>query len=252
MRFQYVFNFRFGAQEVDIEFLRSSSPDYIYIQVGRRSFQQQAVREVPGGKLDAIAIDQLAPTESKQGVIRDALERRHLVVDAGFLQTLFDSFAQEPRGSIEDLGASYGRRLAIDLETDAEESFGVGLRELPIVTLVELIAKLLGRQGWGVLTADLRPARSGVMTFTLGRSALAEAPGSLGGKRCSLTAGILRALLTHVAARPMTVCETRCAAEGGGECTFVATGSGREAQLTNAIASTGGYLSDVLVALARS
>ncbi len=252
VRFQYVFNFRFGAQEVDVDLVRSSSPDHVYIQVGRRAFRQQAVREVPGGELDGIAVAELAPGESKQGVVRDALERRNLVVDASFLDALFATFAREPRRSLEDLGVAYGRRLAIDLEAEAGESFDAGLRDLPVVTLVELMAQLLRRQGWGSLTADLRPARSGVITFALERSVLAEAPGSLGGKRCALTSGMLRALLSYVAARPMAVRETRCAAEGASECTFVAAGAGRDDVLADAIASSDGDLAAVLAALGGS
>ncbi len=248
LRFEYVFNFRFGSQEVDIDLVRSSSPDHVYICVGRRVFRQEAVRQVPGGALDGIALSELAPDEAKKGVVRDDADRRNLVVDASFLDALSAAYTREPRGTLEDLGVAYGRRIAIDLEAEAGESFDAGLREVPIVTLMEMIARLIRRQGWGALSADLRPARAGVVIFTLERSALAEAPGTLGAKRCALVGGILRALLSHVASSPMVVRETHCAAEGGGECTFVATGARREVLLDDAIAKAGS-LGDVLGAL---
>lgn len=231
VRFPYVFNFRFGAQEVDVDLVRSPSPDHVYVCVGRRAFRGQAIRDVPGGELDGAAISQLAPNEGQRGVVRDALDRRTIIVDASFLDALLAAFNRDPPGSLEDLGVTYGRRIAIDLEAEAGESFGAGLRDLPIVTLMEMIAQVLRRQGWGALEVDLRPAHTGVVTFSLQRSAFAEAPGTLGTKRCALVGGILRALLSYVAASPMIVRETRCAAEGSGPCAFVATGAGREAAL---------------------
>ena len=253
LRFPYVFNFRFGAQEVDIDLVRSTSPDHIYICVGRRAFRRQPLREVPGGALDGVALSELAPNEGQRGVVRDLLDRRTVVLDASFLDALLASFARDTRGSIEELGIGYGRRLAIDLEAEAGESLGASLRDLPIVTVMEMIARVLNRQGWGLLSSDLRPARTGVITFTLERSAFAEAPGALSGKRCGLVAGILRALLSYVASSPMTVREAVCGAEGGGLCSFVATGARRESALEAAIvssgASPGSGVNDVLRAL---
>ena len=233
IRFEYVFNFRFGAQEVDIDLVRSSLPDRVYVCVGRRAFRRAALRDtgIPGAALDGVALSQLAPNESKMGVVRDALERRNLVLDASFLDVLAVSFQRDARGTIEDLGVAYGRRLALDLEAEAGEAFDAALADIPIVTTMELVTNLFARQGWGALAVDLRPARSGVMAFTLERSAFAEAPGTLGGKRCGLVAGILRALLSHVATKPLVVQESKCSAEGAGTCTFVATGARREEQL---------------------
>lgn len=249
VRFPYVFNFRFGSQEVDVDLVRCASPDYVYVCVGRRGFQQQPVRNVPGGALDGVALSQLAPDEGQKGVVRDPHERRNVVLDVSFFDALLATSASGSTRSLEEIGIAYGRRLAIDLEAEAGESFGKGLRELPIVTLIEMIAQLFRRQGWGALVADLRPARSGAIAFTIERSALAEAPGSTGAKRCALVAGILRALLSCVAATSMTVRETRCSAEGAPHCTFVATGAKREVALNEAIAASGGNVTDVLRAL---
>ena len=245
-RFQYVFNFRFGAQEVDIDLVRCSSPDYVYICVGRRAFRPQPMREVPGGELDGVAVSQLAPDEAQKGVVRDAHERRNLVLDASFLDALLAEYAREPGRSIADLGVAYGRRLAIDLEAEAGESFGAGLRELPVVTLMEMIARLLRRQGWGGLVTDLRSSRAGIVVFTMERSAPAEALGTVSGMRCALVAGILRALLSQVAASPLTVHEAQCAAKGGAVCTFVATGARRDAAVRTAIGAAGGNIGEVI------
>ncbi len=250
VRFQYVFNFRFGSQEVDVDFVRSTSPEHVYVCVGRRAFRRVPIREVPGGDLDGIAQSELAPDEAKKGVMRDPLERRHVVLDASFLSVLSASFKREPPGSLQDLGVAFGRRIALDLEAEAGESFDVGLRDLPIATLMELFAQTFARQGWGALTVDLRPARSGLVTFNLERSAFAEAPGILGAKRCALVSGMLQAMLSHVAASPMTVRESRCASEGADACSFVATGAKRAASLDAAIVSAGSSgVSAVLLAL---
>jgi len=254
VRFEYVFNFRFGAQEVDIDLVRSSFPDRVYVCVGRRTFRRAPLRDsgIPGAALDGVALSELAPDESKKGVVRDALERRNLVLDASFLDVLAATFQREARGTLEDLGVAYGRRLALDLEAEAGEAFDAALADIPIVTLMELVTNLFARQGWGALAVDLRPARSGLMTFTLERSAFAEAPGTLGGKRCGLIAGILRALFSHVATKPLVVQEAKCSAEGAATCTFIATGARREGQLDAATrASPPPSLDDVLRAMGR-
>ncbi len=244
VRFQYVFNFRFGAQEVDIDFVRCSSPDFIYVCIGRRSFRRSQLRDAPGGELDAVALSELAPDESKKGVVRDPVERRNLVLDVSFVDALLSEYRRGEARTLEELGVAYGRRLAIDLEAEAFEALSGGLRELPVVTVMEMISRLVARQGWGALAVDLRPARAGLFTFTLERSALAEARGT--GMRCGLVSGVLRALLSHVAQSPMTVREVQCAAVQGGECGFVATGARRQEAVADAITESGGTMPEVV------
>lgn len=222
IKFPYVFNFRFGSQEVDVEIRRSRSPQHFYVCVGRRKFQSHLARDVPGGERPAIAIAELAPEEARQGVVRDDVQRRNVVVDSLFFEAL-QSIVRDAERSHE-LGLAWGRRVAIDLETEASESFNDALRDLPIVTVFEVVGRYMRRHGWGHLVTDLEQARSGILAFQLERSVLAESASGGTEPRCGVIAGFLRGILTHLAGRPLFVHETECRAMGAQACAFIATG----------------------------
>lgn len=226
VKFPYVFNFRFGSQEVDVEIRRSRSPRHFYVCVGRRRFRSALARDVPGAERPAIAVAELAPEERGQGVVRDDVQRRNVVVDTLFFEAL-QAVTREPERA-EELGLAWGRRVAIDLETEAAESFDGALRELPIVTVLEMVGRYVRRQGWGHLVSDLEHARSGILGFQLERSVLAETASSATTPRCGIITGFLRGILTHLARRPLFVRETACGASGAQSCTFVATGKPAE------------------------
>lgn len=230
--FPYVFNFRFGSQEVDVELRRSHSPRHFYLCVGRRRFRSSAVHSRVGGDQRGIALDELAPEERRQGIVRDEVERRNVIVDAIFFEA-FQTLMRDTDRS-EELGLTWGRRVAIDLETEAAESFDGPLRRLPIVTVLEMVARYVRRQGWGHLVADLDHAAAGVIGLQLERSVLAEAAGTSPTARCGLIAGFLRAILSHLAERPLVVRETQCRALGHPACLFVATGAARAEELAAA------------------
>jgi photoactive yellow protein len=222
IKFPYVFNFRFGSQEVDVEIRRSRSPQHFYVCVGRRKFQSHLARDVPGAERPAIAIAELAPEEFRQGVVRDDVQRRNVVVDALFFEAL-QNVVRDPERA-QEIGLAWGRRVAIDLETEASESFNGSLRELPIVTVLELVGRYIRRHGWGHFVTDLEQARSGIITFHLERSVLAESSSHTNEPRCGVITGFIRAILTHLAGRPLFVRETECRALGASACKFVATG----------------------------
>lgn len=225
LKFPYVFSFRFGSQEVDVELRRSRSPHHFYICIGRRKFRSSLANDVPGAEQPAIAITELAPEESRQGVVRDDVQRRNLVVDSLFVEAL-QSVARDPEQA-DELGVAWGRRVAIELETEATESFDGALRDLPIVTVLEMVGRYVRRHGWGRLVTDLENARRGVIGFQLERSILAEAAGVATAPQCGIMSGFLRAILSHLAQRPLVVRETACRACGAAACTFVASGPSR-------------------------
>ncbi len=222
--FPYVFNFRFGAQEVDVEIRRSRSAAHFYVCVGRRRFRSSALPSTPGGDRRGIALEEIAPDEHHHGVLRDDVERRNVVVDGSFFEA-FQTVVRDPERA-EELGVIWGRRVALDLETEAAESFDGPLRQLPIVTALELVTRYLRRQGWGQLSVNLAPG-GGVVAFQLERSVLAESAGSATTARCGLVAGFLRAVLSHLATTPLVVSETQCRALGSPACSFVAKNATR-------------------------
>lgn len=232
MTFRYVFAFRFGAQEVDVELRRTRNPDQAYVCIGRRAFRGSVADGTPGGDRPAIALAELAPEEKRQGVVRDGVERRGVLVDARLFEALQAS--SEFRALAPALGAAWGRRAALDLEAEALESFEGALRDLPVVTVFELLTRTIRSHGWGHLLVDFEHSAAGLLTFHLERSVLAEAWGSGNEPACGLVAGYLGAILAHLAGRPMVVREAACRAQGRGTCTFFGTGQAREDDLVRA------------------
>lgn len=242
--FPYVFNFRFGAQEVDVEIRRSRSPDHFYLLVGRRRFRGSAVVATPGGNERGVALEELAPDEPRQGVVRDELLARNIVVDSTFFEALHLHLRED--GGADELGVRWGRRVALDLETESAESFDRPLRRVPIVTALEMITRYVKRQGWGQLVVDLEHAPEGMIGFELERSVLAETASNATRPRCGIMSGFLQALLMHLAERPMVVREIRCRALGAPSCLFAGVGAAK----ANALAEAAGTAND-LAALAR-
>ena len=74
VRFAYVFDFRFGAQDVEIEIVRTASRDLFFLCINRRKFMP-ARREVPSSQIAPIQRE-LAESEDRLGVQRDSGERR--------------------------------------------------------------------------------------------------------------------------------------------------------------------------------
>jgi predicted hydrocarbon binding protein len=153
------------------------------------------------------------------------VQRRNVVVDSLFFEAL-QTVTREPARA-EELGVAWGRRVAIDLETEATESIDGALRELPIVTVLEMVGRYVRRHGWGHLVTDLENARRGIIGFQLERSMLAEAAATTDQPQCGIMTGFLRAILTHLAQRPLVVRETECRATGARVCSFVASGPPR-------------------------
>lgn len=239
VRFAYVFDFRFGAQDVEIEIVRTPSRDLFFVCINRRKFMP-ARREVPSSQIAPIQRE-LSPTEDRVGVQRDAGERRIVQTTPIFLDALasaHDKQGEAGSAFLDAWGFAWGRRAAVDLETEVLESFDKLLRELPMVTVTEVVAQYVRRQGFGQLTVDFSPAKLGVFLLRLERSAFAEAvaPGSKRA-RCSVFSGFFRAVLGHLAHRSLVVRETECLALGAPCCTFVVAGETRAATVDAAIAS---------------
>ena len=133
-------------------------------------------------------------------------------------------------------GTQWGRSVAVDLETDALEAFSLSIREVPLRTAMEMLARGMARQGWGALTVDFSLARRGAFVAHVERSAMAEAAGRGTERRCQLIAGVLGAVFTHLAARRLAVREVLCRARGDASCSFVAVPDGKRDALEAVIA----------------
>lgn len=255
-RFDYLFDFKFGAQRVVVEMVRARHAARYYLLVNRTHIE--AAR--PNAPLPAPTQGELAPDEASLGVLRDALARRFASTPASFFASL--------RGTLERLapeswpifasewGVQLGRRIAIDLEASAIESGAAGLGALPMAQLSEEVARWFAERGFGAVRLDYSRAREGMVLATIERSILAEASArpvrktttGEGGSdlACHLLAGAIGGVMSHVAGRRLGAREVSCRAAGHDACTIVLTSEERLAAVDRALDAGARGLAPVL------
>lgn len=239
--FRYVFDFKFGAQEVDVEIVRSAAGARYYLCINRLKFRPPRIGpEI----LPAPRQAELVPGEEALGIQRDAAEQRVIVLPVVALRALrltWDKIA--PQGwslFAAEWGLRWGRLAAIDIETELLETRHLPLRDLPLDEALDLVRAYLEQDGWGQVGIDVTSAAAmtrGAAVITIERSALAEASGASEMPRCQLLAGVLRALLAHVSGRPLDIREVACAAQGHRRCELIAVAHTRRDQLDAALAA---------------
>lgn len=262
VRFDYIFDFKFGAQEVSIEMLKAPGVDRYYLMINRR--QVSGPRPDFPVELLAAAQQDLAPDEPQQGVLRDDLQRRFVDVPAPFfaaLRVTCDRLAPDTWQLFSsEWGVQWGRRAAVDLEAAALESSGKSLRDIPMREVARLLSGYLYERGWGALSFDFSRTSEGLVQLDLARSVLAEAApaparrssASRGYQACSLVSGFLSGALSTVADRRLTAREIVCAAGGAPVCQFLLVGHERRGALDAALRERGGSIDLVIDALRRT
>lgn len=245
-RFDFVFDFRFGAQTVKIELTRAADAPRFYLFVNRTHVDAPRA-SVPTGQLAAQQRD-LAPDEARHGVIRDELERRVVDAPAPFfaaLRATCDRLAPETwQLFATEWGVQWGRRTAVDLEASALERGGQSLREVPMGDVAVLVSAYLAERGWGSPSFDFTLTPEGLFVVDLERSALAEAtprPPRAGQTpdddlACHIVAGCLSGILSSVAGRRLAAREVACVAGGAPRCSIVVIAHERRAALDAALA----------------
>lgn len=238
VRFAYLFDFKFGAQEVDVEIVQAASTERFYVLINRRTFLPAREK----GRKPAPLQRELAPAEADLGVRRDPVDRRFVepttILFAALRPTL-DRIAPEGWAMLcFEWGVQWGRLAAIDLETRALEASGKSLRELSMRVALERYAAWFKEGGWGSLDVDFSASRDGLIVARVERSAIAEAVSASRVPRCQLFAGLFAALFGHLAARRLVAKEVACKSEGAPRCTFAIAGASRRDSLDAATAST--------------
>ena len=226
-RFDYLFDFSFGAQEVAVELSRAGNAARFYLFINRRKVAPPRIG-VPRENLAARQAS-LAPDEARQGVLRDGLERRFIDVPAPFLAALRATCDRLAPGTwhlfSSEWGVQWGRRAAVELEASSLEGSGRSLRDITMREAATLVAGYLGERGWGALQFDFEHAAEGVIVVDIERSALAEAaPRRAAGEQdltCHLVAGYLSGVLSSIADRRLAAREVACVAGGAMRCQVV-------------------------------
>ena len=218
VRFPYVFQFRFGAHEVDIELGRTPQGERVYIGVNRRRFLPRQA-DFPSS-LEAPLLVELEPEASRLAVERDLQGRRQVAVESTMLEALFSVLHKtgNAEGLARSWGQSWGKLAIVDLETDALQAHDRSLSELPMARAMELVASYLQRQRLGMLTFDFAHASEGAIVLRVERSALAE---STTERSCVVLEELFARILSHMARRHLVVREARCGARGAPTCELV-------------------------------
>ena len=244
-RFNFVFDFKFGAQTVVIEFIRAADAPRWYLFVNRISVAPPR----PSFPVEMLAVEQrdLAPHEDREGVLRDTLERR--IVDTqtplfAALRATCDRLAPESwQLFATEWGVQWGRRTAIDLEASVLERGGRSLRDIPMREVARLVSSYFSERGWGFASFDFALTTEGLLVIDLARSALAEAAprSSRRGSApredlaCHTLAGCLAGILSSVAGRRLAAREVACAAGGAHHCSIVVVAAERRAAVDAAL-----------------
>lgn len=243
-RFEFVFDFAFGAQRVGVELHDAGEQERFYLFVNRKSVG--APRDVVG----EIAASQraLAPNEAALGVQRDERERRFVDAPVAMFAALRSTFAKlAPQSSAlfaHEWGVQWGRRAAIDLEVDSLERTHRSLDEQSMSAAAKALGDYLERRGWGRVEFDFSPVREGLVLVTIDRSVLAEsAPRSPLGRSgttdgaCALIAGLLAGALSHLAGRKLVGREVCCVTHGAPRCEVVLTAADRAPEIDRVLSS---------------
>jgi photoactive yellow protein len=253
-RFGYLFDFKFGAQKVDIELVRVPANDRVYLLVNRLQFELPRTG-LPEGFAAPLQAE-LAPGEAGLGVARDASARRVLTLDTNFLTALHQTWLKVApkawRGFTREWGWQWGRHAVVELEADLLEEKTLTLRELPMREAMTRVSHWATTRGLGTLRFDFTASKHGVFAVLFERSAVGEAVGHADAPSCGLVEGLLEAVCEHLAHRLLAVREVRCCAQGFDACTFVVASDKRAPVVESAIKAGAETVEAIVEALRAS
>ena len=236
-RFGYLFDFKFGAQQVEVELVRVPVNDRVYLLINRQKFDAPR-----GGLPEGFAAPlqtELAPDEAERGVKRDGAERRVLNVSSDFFTALHQTWLKVApkawRGFTREWGWQWGRHAVVELEADLLEEKTQTLRELPMKEAMTRVSQWASVRGLGTLRFDFSASKHGVFAVTFERSAVGEAVGFAEAPSCGLVEGLLEAVCEHLAHRLLAVREVRCCAQGFDACSFIVASDKRARAVEAAI-----------------
>ena len=240
VRFSYVFDFRFGAQEVEVELIRGGRRAAVYLLINRQRFRE--VRPPEQARAPAVTLAELRPDERELGVRRPEASagsptsmQRQVVMPAAFFGALRGTWDRVAPGGgpVFSLawGELWGRLTVIELDTLSVEATGKGLRELTTTEALARVNDELSARGLGTMRTTFEQTKNGVVVIHVERSLLAEAGGPSALPRCWLLAGFFQAIFSHLGHKKLHVREGCCAAQGHQRCSFSVVGDIKKQRL---------------------
>jgi photoactive yellow protein len=251
-RFQFLFDFKFGAQLVTIEMVRSRLGDRAYFLVNR----DQILPVRPEASAPALSVGDLEGS-SPAGVLRNERAERFLRLGAASLQSLFTAATRAGMDAprlFEGWGFEGGRVAVFDLETLALEHHGASLHALRLGDTLALLSRHFQEQGLGDLRFDLDPTpTTGAILVHLENSMLLGALRCPPAQRHGFHEGYLRALFTHLASRRLAVRYLAASPDDPAtSCSYLVLEPGRLPALEGILAAAPASPAEILDQLART
>lgn len=251
--FDYVFDFKFGAQRVDVELFRANGGDHYYLFVNRTAFLPK--RSDSKAREPAPRQRDLVPAEEKMGVRRNSFAQRFVGSPVVLFEALRQTFKRLPDRDwarlCQQWGARLGRMAVVDLEVGSLETAERPLRDRPMADVAAQISEYFRDQGWGLVSFDLTESPAGLLGVRIHASALASRR-SKDQRTCHLLAGMLEAIVSHLAGRRLHARELSCAAQPGHEhCELVVFGPRRLSTVKTFLTDGSGTIGELIGALQR-
>ncbi len=210
-RFGYLLDFKFGAQECDVEMVKAEGAARYYVFVTRRRFTD-ARPGLPDGWAAPLQ-SELDPEGQALGIVRNPSGSRMALIDSDFIATLL-SAAQSahpidwPQFGYE-WGRRWGRRWIVGLEMSCAPDQLASLNELSFSQTMQLVSQRLAESGWGRMSVNTEFSASGVLVANFERSLLSEiADTGRAGTNPQVHAlmeGLLAAVFSYLAGRKLAV-----------------------------------------------
>lgn len=173
-------------------------------------------------------------TDLREGVVSNQANGRLCLLSTDLLQGVYEAIFDEAGPAwglmFKNCGRVWGTRVARRLDEESKLLLGKPFSELQVDEFLHFISGYFVFHGWGIVELDLTHAEErGVVEATLQNSIFAEVieEPEEGAFVDSMIAGILAALMSHVAGQDLDCLQTECSSQDSELSRFIISGSER-------------------------
>lgn len=212
MSFDFVFDFRHGAQKVRIGFVRTPMEKEIIMTVNR-------VRDLD------IALSAELVFQAEDGGLSDPSGHPVVALNGDFwmaMEALFaDREPEQRRRELHRLGRHWGLQHALRVEGFVQREYGQTLREIELQMAVGSLSGSIGVLGLGYFDVHLGYRQRGLLLIEHHNSPFASMLGERDGLRCGVLAGLHAGFMSYISGRHLEAREISCSESVGASCRFI-------------------------------
>jgi uncharacterized protein len=161
----------------------------------------------------------------RNGVVRNPAGTRMVFVPEDMLMGLHQGLEDETGAAspiiLYGCGKWWGKQWARRHHAELRQLFGADASDLSLGLYELALGRVWALHGWGALSLGFDLRQQGMIEVTVASSPYADVVGSLGRTSDHLLAGVLAALLTELAGRPLECVEISCKSKGDAVCVFL-------------------------------